>query len=407
MVESLIAPFDAYKGDEPYIFVSYAHKNSEIVFEHITRLRNAGFRIWYDEGIDPGADWSDEIANALSNADVFLVFISPAAVESHNVKKEIVFAIDQRKPMLCIHIENTELPIGLKMQLGNIQSLLEDRFHDQEKFYARLFDALPEETRGADRDGVPVPTASGKAKRRTTQGASGWGKYRKAVAGSVLVAVVALTAILAVTCTRHDVPSPSSQGTVQVSEIVTFADANLEKALREELNKTRGSITTADLADITGTLQLAGRGISDITPLRHMKRLILLNLENNRITNISALQGLTELTALGLVDNKIKDISPLRTLKKLTVLTLDNNPVSAIEPLVALKNLEVLSLEGIALQVKDLEFGKYLRRLKSLTVNDATFANFSKDQIHSFKVDLPPNCEVIMGNSTDKNKGRQ
>lgn len=76
---SLVAPFDAYKGNEPYIFVSYAHKNSDIVFEHIKKLHDAGFRIWYDEGIDPGTDWSDEIALALNNAACFLVFMSPEA----------------------------------------------------------------------------------------------------------------------------------------------------------------------------------------------------------------------------------------------------------------------------------------------------------------------------------------
>ena len=44
IMESLIPPFAAYKGDDPYIFVSYAHKNSEVVFAHITRLHEEGFR---------------------------------------------------------------------------------------------------------------------------------------------------------------------------------------------------------------------------------------------------------------------------------------------------------------------------------------------------------------------------
>ncbi len=47
-MESLIPPFDAYKGEAPYIFVSYAHLNSDTVYAHITRLHNEGFRIWYD-----------------------------------------------------------------------------------------------------------------------------------------------------------------------------------------------------------------------------------------------------------------------------------------------------------------------------------------------------------------------
>ena len=42
-------PFPAYDGDEPYIFVSYAPSDSRVVYGELARLREAGFRIWYDE----------------------------------------------------------------------------------------------------------------------------------------------------------------------------------------------------------------------------------------------------------------------------------------------------------------------------------------------------------------------
>ena len=155
---SLVAPFDAYKGKEPYIFVSYAHKNSDIVFEHIIKLRASGFRIWYDEGIDPGTDWSDEIALALNNAASFLVFMSPEAADSHNVKKEIVFAVGKKKHMVCVYIAETELPLGLEMQLGNIQGIPETRFINKHKFYERLMNALPESTKG-EAGAVSEPSA--------------------------------------------------------------------------------------------------------------------------------------------------------------------------------------------------------------------------------------------------------
>lgn len=48
-------PFPAYKGNQPYVFVSYAHDDAELVYPEIHRLREAGFNIWYDEGISPGA----------------------------------------------------------------------------------------------------------------------------------------------------------------------------------------------------------------------------------------------------------------------------------------------------------------------------------------------------------------
>ena len=147
-MKSLVPPFDAYKGNQPYIFISYAHRNSDIVFEHIKKLYSAGYRIWYDEGIDPGTDWSDEIATSLNSAACFLVFMSPEAVDSHNVKKEIVFAVGKRKLMVCVYIAETELPLGLEMQLGNIQGIPETAFINKDKFYTKLINALPTNTKG-------------------------------------------------------------------------------------------------------------------------------------------------------------------------------------------------------------------------------------------------------------------
>ena len=48
-------PFSAYIGDDPYIFVSYAHEDAELVYPELTRLKDQGFKIWYDEGISPGS----------------------------------------------------------------------------------------------------------------------------------------------------------------------------------------------------------------------------------------------------------------------------------------------------------------------------------------------------------------
>ena len=50
-----------YRGyDAPYIFVSYAHKDGNKASEVIGKLQMEQYRVWYDEGIDPGTEW-DEI----------------------------------------------------------------------------------------------------------------------------------------------------------------------------------------------------------------------------------------------------------------------------------------------------------------------------------------------------------
>ena len=72
-------PFSAYEGPEPYVFVCYAHEDAELVYPEITRLRDSGFHIWYDEGIAPGTEWPQELAEHLEGCAVFLYFVTPKA----------------------------------------------------------------------------------------------------------------------------------------------------------------------------------------------------------------------------------------------------------------------------------------------------------------------------------------
>jgi hypothetical protein len=43
--------FTAYDGNEPYIFVCYAHEDSGIVYPEIQSQHEQGVNLWYDEGI--------------------------------------------------------------------------------------------------------------------------------------------------------------------------------------------------------------------------------------------------------------------------------------------------------------------------------------------------------------------
>ena len=70
----LLPPFEAYVGNEPYVFISYAHKDSEQVFKEISSLNSAGYKIWYDEGIEASTEWPEEIANAVLGCSAFFGF---------------------------------------------------------------------------------------------------------------------------------------------------------------------------------------------------------------------------------------------------------------------------------------------------------------------------------------------
>ena len=106
-------PFPAYRGKEPYIFISYAHIDSDTVFPEIKCFNEQGYHVWYDEGIAPGNEWTEEIADALSGCSIFVVMMTPNAANSHNVRNEINYALDEKKPFVSIHLAETALRGGL------------------------------------------------------------------------------------------------------------------------------------------------------------------------------------------------------------------------------------------------------------------------------------------------------
>ncbi len=120
-------PVDAYGGEEPFIFVSYAHTDRAVVYPEIKWLAEQGYRLWYDDGIDPGSDWPDEIALALDRSALLLVFISPHSVESKNVRNEIHYALTHNRPVVAVHLQETTLPKGLELRMGDIQAIMKYR----------------------------------------------------------------------------------------------------------------------------------------------------------------------------------------------------------------------------------------------------------------------------------------
>lgn len=142
-------PFPAYKGTEPYMFISYAHDDHEIVFPIIKRFHEQGYHVWYDEGIAPGNEWTDEIADALEGCSLFLVFMSPRSEASTNCRDEIGYAIDEKKPFLAIHIEETTLTGGLRLRVGTKQAILKYNMSDEEFEYKYTF--------AFENLGLPVP----------------------------------------------------------------------------------------------------------------------------------------------------------------------------------------------------------------------------------------------------------
>jgi len=117
------APFPAYDGDDPYIFVSYAHEDVTEVYPDLAWLRDQGVNIWYDEGISPGSEWREELGRAIRKSKLMVFFVSPESVHSLHCRREVNDALDLNLDCLVVYLQKTDLPDGLRLSLSGLQAI--------------------------------------------------------------------------------------------------------------------------------------------------------------------------------------------------------------------------------------------------------------------------------------------
>ena len=136
-------PCHAYTGKEPYLFISYAHVDGYRVYPEIKMLADRGYRIWYDEGIAPTEEWLKEIALAINGSIIFIIFITPDAIQSYYVNKEVKYAINERKLLLPVYLEEVSLPMDWKLGMGDIQAIMKWEM-PKDDYTLKILKALPD-----------------------------------------------------------------------------------------------------------------------------------------------------------------------------------------------------------------------------------------------------------------------
>jgi hypothetical protein len=134
-------PFEACDPNGMFVFVGYAHADKAVAYPELLRIRSLGIKVWYDEGIEPSREWSEEVASALKNSAAFVALITPTAVDSRNVRNEISFALSWNKPLFAIHLAQTKLPMGLQLQMGAVQAIMRWQM-DEDSYERKLAKAL-------------------------------------------------------------------------------------------------------------------------------------------------------------------------------------------------------------------------------------------------------------------------
>lgn len=130
-----------YKGSKPYIFISYAHLDMDEAMAIVSELIDRGYRIWYDEGIDPGTEWDENIAVHIEKSSMFIALMSNHYIASTNCKDELNYARDLELNRILVYLENVTLPGGMRMRLSRLQAIHKYTYSDINQFYEKVEEA--------------------------------------------------------------------------------------------------------------------------------------------------------------------------------------------------------------------------------------------------------------------------
>jgi len=121
------------------VFVSYARTDRERVVELVERMRSAGIGVWVDEGGIHGASlWGQEIVDAIDASKVMVLMISDSSITSDNVVKELSIASEEKKPILPVYLQRSQLPKSMRYQLAGIQHIEFFEGQEDEAFQSML-----------------------------------------------------------------------------------------------------------------------------------------------------------------------------------------------------------------------------------------------------------------------------
>lgn len=125
-----------------YIFLSYSHVDKDAINMISTKMKNDGYCVWYDNGINPGSEWSEDIAIHIEKAKVFVAFITKDYIKSENCKDELSYARENSLIIILVFLKKeVEISSGMKLRNHRRQQLFYYQYSDKQKFYNKLYAA--------------------------------------------------------------------------------------------------------------------------------------------------------------------------------------------------------------------------------------------------------------------------
>jgi len=118
----------------PRLFISYSREDDFIVGTMAEMIRLGGPAVFRDtDSLSPGDEWQPTISKAISECDAFVIFWCRHAQASKSVRAEWEQALDEKKRIVPVLLDETPLPDQLgRYQWIDCRSLIAETSHNDQ-----------------------------------------------------------------------------------------------------------------------------------------------------------------------------------------------------------------------------------------------------------------------------------
>ena len=364
--------FKPYEGSRPFLFISYAHKQSDAVVSTIRILHEKGWRLWYDEGIPAGSDWPANIASHMKNCERVLFFLSVRALESPNCYSEMKTAARLGKPVLIIRLENAvpdekwkgildgrpEIPL-LESAAERAEAILNSSFLTR-RFHISWAERIPWRVLGFAAS-LLIFLASAAALGTLLPG-----RMDPAPEPEPIAAAPTPTAV----------PSPTPVPVLELGGAerffaIRFPDRQQERAIRHVLGNSSDEVYRWQIAEITDLYFCGNMTPDSLENVRFSTdgtcRINDVPVIRGEVSDLSLIKSMVKLEQLALICQPLGDLSGLSGHLFLRELSLSGSSVDNLTKMKELPCLEVLHLEHT--KVRDLSALDRFPNLNNVTVS--------------------------------------
>ena len=146
MLDTIINTNPPITNDEKadYAFISYSHKDKDVVYDDLWALHEKGFSFWYDDGITAGNVWNETVDKVVNSpfCRLAIFFVSENSVISPAIRQEMELIKKLNKPFFTINISSLEVQDIIAAALARKEIRFSDisllaNFFDEDIIYVR------------------------------------------------------------------------------------------------------------------------------------------------------------------------------------------------------------------------------------------------------------------------------